>query len=70
MGASICASAGVTEMICNSAVDYQEKALHWATNPQELQQLRQRIKGRDSPLFDVPQFVKNFETALQQIWHR
>lgn len=70
MGASICASAGVPEMICNNALDYQEKALYWATHPQELQQLRQQIKGRDSPLFDVCQFVSNLETALLKIWHR
>jgi len=32
--------------------------------------MRGALKQRDSPLFDVPGFVRNFEAALQSLWTR
>jgi len=67
MGASICASAGMTEMICQSVEEYEQKAIDWATHPQELQQLRQQLKARDTSLFDICGFVAHLEAVFRQI---
>ena len=70
MGASICASGGLPEMIANSVQEYQQKAIDWASHPQELQQLRQRLKARDAPLFNVSGFVSHLESAFRQMGNR
>lgn len=70
MGASICASAGISEMIAQTVEEYEQKALYWASHPQTLQQLRRQLKARDAPLFKVSGFVSHLEEALQQIWNR
>ncbi len=70
MGASICASAGIADTICYSVEQYEQKAVYWATHPQELQQLRQRLQVRNAPLFDVAGFVAHLEEAFQQMWNR
>ncbi|VXD23638.1 TIGR03032 family protein [Planktothrix paucivesiculata] len=67
MGASICASAGMTEMICNSVEEYEQKAIDSASHPQELQRLRQRLNPRCVPLFDGSGFVGHLETAFRQM---
>ena len=67
MGASICASGGMEELICQSLEEYQQKAVLMATHPEELQQLRQQLKGRNAPLFDLSGFVASFEAALEGI---
>ncbi|CAD5949363.1 TIGR03032 family protein [Planktothrix agardhii] len=70
MGASICASGGLPEMIANSVEEYEQKAIDWATHPQELQQLRQRLKARDAPLFNISGFVSHLEEAFRQMGNR
>jgi len=70
MGASISASAGITEMICASVQEYEQKAIDSASHPQELQQLRQRLKPRCVPLFDGSGFVRDLETAFRQMANR
>ncbi|MBE9145575.1 UDP-N-acetylglucosamine-peptide N-acetylglucosaminyltransferase [Planktothrix mougeotii LEGE 06226] len=70
MGASICASGGLPEMIANSAEEYEQKAIDWATHPQKLQQWRQRLKARDTPLFNVSGFVSHLESAFRQMGNR
>ncbi|WP_051319573.1 MULTISPECIES: hypothetical protein [Planktothrix] len=70
MGASICASGGLPEMIAHSGEEYQQKAIDWASHPQELQQLRQRLKARDAPLFNVSGFVSHLESAFRQMGNR
>ncbi len=65
MGASICSSGGIEELICQSLEEYEQKALHLATHPEELQQLRQRLKARNAPLFDLSGFVASWEAALE-----
>lgn len=67
MGASICASGGLPEMIAHSPEEYEQKAIDWATHPQQLQPLRQRLKARDAPLFNISGFVSCLEKAFQQM---
>lgn len=67
MGASICASGGMEELICQSLEEYEGKAVRLATHPEELQQLRQRLKARKAPLFDLSGFVASLEGALEEI---
>ena len=66
MGASICAAAGLESMICHTVEEYKQKAIHLAQNPSELQKIRQY--KHQLPLFDVPQFVANLETAYLEIF--
>src|SRR4029077_1036565 len=56
IGASLCAAAGLPELACASVADYEERAVHLATNPDRLGILRDRLRdaGRTAPLFDVP----------------
>ena len=67
MGASICASGGLPEMIAHSPEEYEQKAIDWATHPQQLQPLRQRLKARDAPLFNISGFVSYLEKVFRQI---
>lgn len=70
MGASICASAHLETLIAKTPEEYVQKALHFATHRDELEGLRGVLKGRNSPLFDLCGFVRNFEVVLQSLWNR
>jgi len=67
MGASICASGGTPELICKNLEEYEQQAVYWATHPQALQALRQRLQQRNAPLFDVPGFARSLEAAFEQM---
>lgn len=74
MGASICAAAGLEPLICKSVADYEQRAVHLATHPSELAEIRNGLKQQlQSPetypaLFRVEQFVASLENAFQQMW--
>ena len=70
MGASLCRSAGIPEAICEDARDYEERAVAWATRPDELARVRPRLaEGHASaPLFDLPGFARQLEAAYRAIW--
>ncbi len=73
IGASLCTSAGIPEAICEDSRAYEERAVVWATRPQELAAVRKRlIEACDSaPLFDLPGFARQLESAYHAIWrHR
>lgn len=70
MGASLCAAAGLPELICRSAQDYAQKAVQMATQPHQLRALRQRLQTRTAPLFDLSGFTRTLETAYVQMWAR
>lgn len=69
MGASICAAAGLEDLICDRAETYLQKAIHLATHPQELAEIRKNLQeNRDRlPLFDLKGFIRSLEVELQQI---
>jgi protein O-GlcNAc transferase len=69
MGASICAAAELTSLICKSHEEYEQQAIYLATHPRSLGDYRRHLtKNRDRlPLFNVAQFVKNLETAIERL---
>jgi predicted O-linked N-acetylglucosamine transferase (SPINDLY family) len=69
MGASVCAAAGLESMICETVEEYKQKAIDLANNPQKLQKIKDYLKTHKTqlPLFDVPGFVRNLETAYLQL---
>lgn len=72
MGASICAAADLKALICPTTADYEKTAIYLANHPKSLSyRRRQLIHNRSKlPLFDVPGFVQNLETALRQMWEQ
>ena len=73
MGASLCRSAGIPEAICEDARTYEERAVAWASRPQELARVRQRLAEgyASAPLFDARGFARQLEAAYWAIWrHR
>jgi predicted O-linked N-acetylglucosamine transferase (SPINDLY family) len=70
MGASLCRAAGIPEAICESARDYEERAVAWASAPEELARVRARlVEGHTSaPLFDLRGFARQLESAYLAIW--
>ncbi len=69
MAGSLVQAAKLPELIAYSLDEYIQKAVYYATHPQELTVLRQRlITKRDQlPLFDTPRFVKDLENAYSQM---
>lgn len=71
MGASICAAAGLESTICHSVEEYKQKAISWAENTQELQEIKQHLKKQTPlPLFDIPQFIAYLESVYLKIFQR
>ncbi len=70
MGASICAAAGLEEMICHSREEYEQRAVYLATHAEELAAIRRKLQENrhSAPLFDMPQFARNLEAAFRQMW--
>lgn len=74
MGASICAAAGLEATICSSVAEYEQKAVHLATHPSELTQIRQQLQVKLQseatypPLFQVKEFVRSLESTFHQMW--
>ncbi len=69
MGASICAAAQLDELICTNTEDYIAKAIYYATHAAERNALRQHLitQRHTLPLFNVGQFTRNLEVAIEQI---
>ncbi|MDO8989382.1 MAG: tetratricopeptide repeat protein [Sideroxyarcus sp.] len=63
---------GLEEMIACSPQQYEERACHLATHPDELAQIRARLAGNrlSMPLFDTERQVRNLETAYREMWRR
>lgn len=69
VSASLLATAGLQDLICNNMAEYTGQALHYANTPLALQALRQRVKvaTRQSTLFDPEHFCRKFETAIRAL---
>jgi protein O-GlcNAc transferase len=69
MGASICAAAGLEQLICASTEEYVNQAVHLATHPDELTAIRSRLiaKRETLPLFDVAGFTRSLEGAFEHM---
>ncbi|MFM9268473.1 TIGR03032 family protein [Tychonema sp. BBK16] len=72
VGASLLEAVNLPELIVNNLAEYEQLAIHLATNPQELQQLKDYLyeNRRQFPLFDTPRTVRHIESAYLQVWER
>jgi predicted O-linked N-acetylglucosamine transferase (SPINDLY family) len=65
---SLLNAAGLTDWIAASQADYVAKAITWANQPEQLQDLRSKLREQvaGTALFDGAQFARDFEAALEQ----
>jgi predicted O-linked N-acetylglucosamine transferase (SPINDLY family) len=70
MGASILATAGLPELVAESAPEYVDKVVALAMDWGRLSDLRADLRARlaRSPLFDGPGFARGLEAAYRQMW--
>ena len=71
-GASILTAIGMPELIMTDLAAYEETAVRLATHPDEMAALKARLAANrlTYPLFDTPRFVRNLETAYEELWAR
>ncbi|MBE9238219.1 TIGR03032 family protein [Anabaena aphanizomenioides LEGE 00250] len=70
MAASICASAGLEQLICPSWSSYEQLAVHLAQNPQALAAVRAVLKNPEQlPLFQPQQWICQLESVYQAVWN-
>jgi predicted O-linked N-acetylglucosamine transferase (SPINDLY family) len=63
VAASLLLTSGLSELVTETAQDYQTMALKLAREPVLLQGLRDRLTAQASPLFDTARFARNIEEA-------
>lgn len=70
--ASMMCAAGLPEMVTRNLQEYEDRANHLATHPEELARIRGRLAhGRlSSRLFDTERRVREFEAAYRIMWER
>ncbi len=66
MGASLCASVGMDDLICPSVEAYVARAIELGRDPEALRERRQRLldPGAHLPLFDTAGWVRHWEELL------
>ncbi len=72
-GASVLGNLGLADdWLANTAEDYVRLARQWAQNPDELAKLRGNLRERmsNSPLCDVPKFIRGIESAYRGMWRK
>ncbi|HZV61737.1 MAG TPA: tetratricopeptide repeat protein [Methylophilaceae bacterium] len=69
---SLLRAAGMQELITNTLADYEQLALKLATEPAQLQALKDKLRTSKNsmPLFDMPKFTQNLEQAYLHMWQR
>jgi predicted O-linked N-acetylglucosamine transferase (SPINDLY family) len=72
VGASLLHAVGLPELVAGSPAEYEARAWHLATHPDELAAIRHRLAAHRStfPLFDTPRFARNLESAYERMWQR
>jgi predicted O-linked N-acetylglucosamine transferase (SPINDLY family) len=70
-GVSLLRNIGLPELVANDVDQYIAIATDLAQSPQRLAELRSTLRGRmeSSVLMNAHGFVRDFESALRQIWH-
>jgi len=70
MSASICAAAGLEQLICDNTDAYIKRAVELVTQKPELATIRTILqKQREQlPLFDMKNFAQHLEAAYQKMW--
>lgn len=72
VAASLLTTIGLPELIAQDPIDYEAKAIALATNPGQLQAIRQKLAQQrlESPLFDGAQFTRHLEAAYTAMFER
>lgn len=67
VAASLLSAIGLPELVTNSLAEYEALALHLATNPEVLAEIKTKLaRNRDThPLFDTKLFCRNIEAAYR-----
>lgn len=67
VAASMLLTAGLPELVTETAEDYERMALALARDPARLKVLRDRLTGRNSPLFDTLRFARDLEALYEKM---
>ncbi|WRH67329.1 MAG: TIGR03032 family protein [Planktothrix sp. GU0601_MAG3] len=72
VGASLLNAVNLPQLIVNNLEDYEKLAVHLATHPQELRNLKDYLNEnrRQLPLFNTPQTVRYLELGYLKVWER
>jgi predicted O-linked N-acetylglucosamine transferase (SPINDLY family) len=72
VAASLLNAVGLPELITGTPQQYEALTIRLATQPRELQQLRQKLRARlaSAPLFDTQRYTRAFERALSEVYER
>ena len=72
LGATLCAAAGVPELVTDSLAAYEELAVTLARDAGRRRGLRQRLNEarHSSPLFDRARYRRHLEAAYEIMWQR
>ncbi|HVC82635.1 MAG TPA: hypothetical protein VNL35_19275, partial [Chloroflexota bacterium] len=71
-GASILTAISLPELIMPDLGAYEETAVRLATHSEEMAVLKARLAANrlTTPLFDTERFVRNLESAYEELWAR
>jgi predicted O-linked N-acetylglucosamine transferase (SPINDLY family) len=67
---SLLQAADLPELVTENLIDYEEKALMLATNPDQLGIIRKKleVKNTELALFNTAKFTRDIEQLYQYIW--
>ena len=70
MAGSLLTAIGLTELITNSELEYEELILKLASNPKELKKVKQKLNKNLTlyPLFDTKKYTFNLEKAYEKAY--
>ncbi len=71
VAASLLETVHLPELVCTSLQAYEAKALHLATHPTALAEIKETLKNqiRHSDLFNSEKFARTLEKQYKQVWH-
>ncbi len=71
-GAALLSHVGLDAFVAKDAADFQEKSLHWASDPAALAAVRAELRQRceQSPLRRPEVIAAGVESALRTMWQR
>jgi predicted O-linked N-acetylglucosamine transferase (SPINDLY family) len=72
MAGSLLTAVGLPDLITDSPEDYEARAIQLGRQPQRVASYKRYLRehGRQSPLFDMPAFVRHYEDALLETSRR
>jgi predicted O-linked N-acetylglucosamine transferase (SPINDLY family) len=70
--ATLVTNVGLSDMICDSTPEYEDRAVYFASNRSALSAVQERLSRNRhrEPLFDLPRFVQHLEDAYREMWQR